>query len=218
MWELDYKEGRVLKNWCFLTVVLEKTLESALDCKEIKPVNPKGNQPWIFIGRIDAEAEAPVLWPPDMQSRLTEKKLKAGKDWGQEKGATKIETSTHWNEFEQTPGDSEGQETWHAVVHGVTKSDRTEWLNNNKPQAYIFAWPLSIVKLLSLPGCSAGNVSQNPGNRKGWGLLRAEVVLKQKLKGWSHFWGCCWSGSLTAAIPTPGQVAGNHRGAGEGAL
>ena len=92
MWELDYKEGRVLKNWCFLTVVLEKTLESALDCKEIKPVNPKGNQPWIFIGRTDAEAEAPVLWPPDTQSWLTEKKLEAGKDWGQEKGATKIET------------------------------------------------------------------------------------------------------------------------------
>ena len=73
IWELDHKVGRVMKNWCFLTVVLDTALESPLDCKEIKPVNPKGNQPWVFIGRIDAEAEAPILWPPDMKSSLTEK-------------------------------------------------------------------------------------------------------------------------------------------------
>ena len=70
MWEFDHKESRAPKNWCFWTVVLEKTLESPLDCKEIQPVHPKGNQPWIFIGRTDAEAEAPVLWPRDAQSRL----------------------------------------------------------------------------------------------------------------------------------------------------
>ena len=69
MWELDYKESWALKNWCFWTVVLEKTLESPLDCKEFKPVNPKGNQSWIFIGRTDAEAETPVLWPPDVKDR-----------------------------------------------------------------------------------------------------------------------------------------------------
>ena len=69
-WELDPKEGWALKNWCFWTVMLEKTLESPLDCKEIKPVNPKGNQPWIFIGRTDAEAEAPVFWPPDKSDSL----------------------------------------------------------------------------------------------------------------------------------------------------
>ena len=77
------KEGRMLKNWCFWTVVLEKTLESHLDNKEIKPVNPKENQPWIFIGRTDAEAEAPILWPPDVKSWLTGKDPDAGKDWGQ---------------------------------------------------------------------------------------------------------------------------------------
>ena len=83
MWEFDHKECWVLKNWCFQTSVLEKTLESPLDCKEIKPVNPKGNQLWIFIGRTDAEV--PVLWPPDMKSRLTRKDLDAGKDWWQQK-------------------------------------------------------------------------------------------------------------------------------------
>ena len=82
MWELDHKEGWVLKNWCFHTVVLEKTLESPLDSKEIKPVNPIGNQPWIFIGMTDAEAEAPIFWPPDVKSQLTGKNPDAGKDWG----------------------------------------------------------------------------------------------------------------------------------------
>ena len=81
MWELDHKEGWVLKNWCFQIVVLEKTLESLLDCKKIKPVNPKGNQPWIFIGRTDAEA--PILWPPDVKSSLIGKDPDAGKDWRQ---------------------------------------------------------------------------------------------------------------------------------------
>ena len=90
MGELDHKEGWVLKNWCFLTVVLEKNLESPLNCKEIKPVNPEGNQSWIFIGRTDAEA--PILWPPDMKSWLIGKDPDAGKDWGQEeKGMTEDE-------------------------------------------------------------------------------------------------------------------------------
>ena len=80
MWELDYKESWVPKNWCFWTVVLEKTLESPLDCKKIKPVKPKGNQSWIFIGRTDAETETPIFWPPDVKNWL------AGKDWRREKG------------------------------------------------------------------------------------------------------------------------------------
>ena len=84
LWKLDHKEGRALKNWCFWTVVLEKTLESPLDSK-VKSVNPKGNQPWIFVGRNDAEAEAPILWPPDAKSRLTGKDSDAGKDWGQKR-------------------------------------------------------------------------------------------------------------------------------------
>ena len=81
MWELDYKESWAQKNWCFWTVVLEKTLKSPLDSKEIKPVNPKGNQSWIFIGRTDAEAEAPILWPLDVKIWLTGKDPDAGKDW-----------------------------------------------------------------------------------------------------------------------------------------
>ena len=78
MWDLDYKESWVLKNWCFWTVVLEKTLESPLDCKEMKPVNPKGNQSWIFIGRTDTEAETPILWPPDLKNWFIGKSLMLG--------------------------------------------------------------------------------------------------------------------------------------------
>ena len=92
MWELDYKESWVQKNWCFWTVVLEKTLESPLDCKEIQLVNPKGNQSWIFIGRTDVEAESPIIWPPDAKSWLIWKDPGAGKDWRrEEKGPTEDE-------------------------------------------------------------------------------------------------------------------------------
>ena len=112
---VDRKEGCVPRNWCFWTVVLEKTLESPLDCKEIQPVHPKGDQSWIFIGRTDAEAEAPILWPPDGKCWLIEKDPDAGKDWRQEeKGTTEDETVGwhHWlngRESEQTLGDSGGQ-------------------------------------------------------------------------------------------------------------
>ena len=113
MWELDYKESWALKNWCFWIVVLENTLASPLDCKEIQPVNPKGNQSWIFIGRT--EAEAPILWPADGKSWLIGKDLNAGRNWGQEeKGLTEDEI-VQWHhqlnghEFEQTLGDSGGQ-------------------------------------------------------------------------------------------------------------
>ena len=92
MWQLDYNKDWAPKNQCFQTVVLEKTLESPLDSKKTQPVNPKGNQPWIFIGRADAEFEAPVFWPPDAKSQLTGKDLNTGKDWGQkEKGLTEDE-------------------------------------------------------------------------------------------------------------------------------
>ena len=106
MWELDYKESWVLKNWCFWTVVLEKTLESPLDCKEIQPVHPKGNQFWIFIERTNAEAETPILWPPDEKNWLIWKGPDAGKDWRWEgKGMTEDELVGwhHWlngHEFE----------------------------------------------------------------------------------------------------------------------
>ena len=117
MWELDHKEGWELmpKNWCFQIVVLGKALESPLDSKEIRPVNPKGNQSWIFVRRTDAEAEAPILWPLDVQIWLTGKDPDAEKDGGQEeKGMTEDEMVGwhHWlnaHEAEQMPGDSEGQ-------------------------------------------------------------------------------------------------------------
>ena len=113
MREMGHKEGWVLKNWCFWTVVLEKTLESPLDCKEIQPVHPKGNQPWTFIGRTDAEVEAPVLWPPDVKRWLTGKDPAAGKGWRQEeKGTTEEEMvrqhhRLNGHEFKQTLGDSD---------------------------------------------------------------------------------------------------------------
>ena len=91
MWELDYKQSWELKNWCFWTVELEKTLESPLDCKETQPVNPKRNKSWIIIGRTDVETETPILWPPDSKSWLIWKDLDAGKDWRQEKGVTEDE-------------------------------------------------------------------------------------------------------------------------------
>ena len=110
MWELDCEEGWAPKNWYFWIVVLGKTLESSLDSKEIKSVNPKGNQLWIFIGRTDAEAETPVLWPPDAKSWLIGKDPDAGRDWGQEeKGTIEDEMAgqhhqLNGHEFEQTPG------------------------------------------------------------------------------------------------------------------
>ena len=115
MWELDYKECWALKNWCFWTVVLEKALESPLDGKEIQPVNPKGNQSWIVIGRIDAKAETPTLWPPDAKNWLLGKDLHAGQDWGQEEKRTTEDEMIGWyhwldgHVFEQAPGVGDGQ-------------------------------------------------------------------------------------------------------------
>ena len=135
MWELDYKESWAPKNWCVWTVVLEKTLESPLDCKKIPPVHPKGNQSWVFFGRNDVEAETPILWPPDAKSWLIWKDPDAGKDWGQEKGMTQDEMVGwhHWlngHGFGWTPGDGDGQgglaccDSW-----GRKESETTEQLN-----------------------------------------------------------------------------------------
>ena len=129
MWELDYKESLVPKNWCFWTVVLEKTLESPLDCKEIQPVHPKGDQSWIFTGRTDAEA--PILWPPDVKNWLIGKNPEAGKDWrGRRQKARGEEDDRGWDCWMASPtqwiwvwvNSGSWWETWRAAIHGVTKS------------------------------------------------------------------------------------------------
>ena len=136
IWELDCRESWALKNWCFWTVVLQKTLESPLDCKEIKLVNPKGNQSWIFIGRTDAEAETTILWPPDSNNWLTWKAPDAGKDWRwEEKGMTEYEMVGwhHWldgQKFEQALDVGDGQGSLACCsLWGHRESDTTERLN-----------------------------------------------------------------------------------------
>ena len=136
MWELEYKESWVLKNWCFWTVVLEKTLESPLDCKEIQPVHPKGDQSWVFIGRTDFEVETPILWPPDAKSWLFWKDPDVGKNRGQEEKGTTEDEMVGWhhqlngNGFGCTPGVGDGQGglaccgSW-----GCKESDMTKQLN-----------------------------------------------------------------------------------------
>ena len=136
---VGYKESWVLKKWCFWTVVLEKTLESSLDYKEIQPVHPKGNQSWIFTGRTDAKAEAPVLWPPDAKKWLIWKDPDAGKGWRQEeKGMTEDEMAgwhrqLNGHEFESTLGVGDGQGGLACCNPWDRKeSDMTEWLNQTE--------------------------------------------------------------------------------------
>ena len=120
MWELDCEESWAPKNWSFWTVVLEKTLESPLDCKVIQPVYPKGDLSWVFIGRTDVEAETPILWPPDAKSWLIWKDPDAGKDWGQEeKGTTEDEMDVSLSELREIVMD---RKAWRAVIHGVARS------------------------------------------------------------------------------------------------
>ena len=143
MWDLDHKEGWVPKNWCFWTVVLEKTLESLLDCKEIQPIYPKGNQSWMFIGRTDAEVETPILWPHDAKNWLIGKDSDAGKDWRQEKKGTIEDEMVGWHhqldelEFEQALGVGDGQGGLACCSSRARKeSDRTEWLCWLRPLIY----------------------------------------------------------------------------------
>ena len=134
MRELDCDEGWAPKNWCFWTVVLEKTFESPLDYKEIQPVHPKGDQSWVYIGRTDAEAEAPILWPPDVKSWLTGKDPDAGKGWAQEENGVTEDKVVWWHHHSMDMNLSKLQETmkdreaWRAAIHGIAKSQT--WLSN----------------------------------------------------------------------------------------
>ena len=148
MWELDCEESWALENWCFWTVVLEKTLESPLDCKEIQPVYSKRVQSWVFIGRTDVEAETPILWPPHTKSGLIGKDPAAGKDWRQEEKGAIEDEMVGWHhrlnghEFRWTPGAGDGQgglvcfNSW-----GRRELDTTEWMNWTE-----LNWSIPLVK------------------------------------------------------------------------
>ena len=218
MWELDHKESWAPKNWCFW-IVLGKNLESPLDCKEIQPVCPKGDQSWVFIGRNDAEAEAPVLWPPVLKNWLIWKDPDAGKDWRQEEKGTTEDEMVGWHhpldghEFEQSLGVGEGQgglafcSPW-----GGKELDMTEWLNwivifshkkeciwvssneMDEPGAYYTDWSKSERERLTL------YINAHVESRK---MILMKLFAGKQWKQWRRKWQ-----------PTPVFLSGESHGRG----
>ena len=201
MWQLDCEESWVPKNWCFWTVVLEKTLESPLDCKEIQPVHSKGDQPWVFFGRNDAEAETPVLWPPHAKSWLIGKDSDAGRDWGrEEKGTMEDEIAEwyHWldgRESKWTPEVGDGQgglaccDSW-----GRKESDMTERLNwivqlQLICLADLWQWTLALANVLLIVClCEEGkNTIQIMSNYLGIWLITSSSLFLNCDKFSKHF-------------------------------
>ena len=154
MWELDYQGSWALKNWCFWTVVLEKTLESPLDWKEIQPVHPKGYQFWVFIGKTDFEAETAILWPPDAKSWLIWKDPDAGKDWGQEKKGITEDQMVGWHHWLNGYWSGWTRSWWWTGRPGVLRfiewqGVRHDWvteLNYTNEYAFIFYWSLYVLR------------------------------------------------------------------------
>ena len=194
--KVGHKEGWVPKNWWFRTVVLGKTLESPLDCKEIKQVNPKGNQPWIFTERTDAEA--PILPPSDAKSWLTGKDPDDGKDWRhEEKGMTEDEMigwhhQVNGHEFEQAPGDDEGQGSLVCCSPwGHKELDMTEWLNNNKlPQGH--PWCPGACQIIQI-----SHLTGSPGN-----LTKPALTIRKLISlSPAYYHSCPWIYLLYVALP-----------------
>ena len=189
MWELDYKESWVPKNWCFWTVVLEKTLESPLDCQEIQRVHPKRDQSWVFIGRTNVEADTPILWPPDAKSWLIGKDTDAGIDWGQEEKGTTEDEMVVWHHqlnghgFGWTPGVGDGQGSLVCCSPwGHKESDTTEQLNWTELRTLVCMSAQSCPTLCNPMDCSSPGSSIQ-------GILQARIL---ELGAISSFRGSSW--------------------------
>ena len=195
MWELDCEESWALKNWCFWTVVLEKTPESSLDCKEIQLVPPKGNQSWIFIGRTDAEAETPILWPLDAKNWHIWKDPDAGKDWGQEEKGMTGNEMVGWHHrlnghgFEWILGVGDGQGGLACCGSWVRKeSDTTEWLNWTEKKLRN-----CLVQTLNLLAEETDVFDRTKKMRKKKDLLNASVLVYTSIQNHCRWWLQPWN-------------------------
>ena len=222
MWELDYKESWALKNWYFWTVVLEKTPGSPLDSEETKSVHPKGNQSWIFIGRTDADAETPILWPPDAKSQLTGKDTDAGKDWRQEEKGMTEDEMVGWHhrlnghEFEQAPGVGDGQGSLACCHPRVRKeshtAERLNWTERISCRPWGLIWWGAMCVAL-------GHVLKEPLSSS-WQLIRRETGrLRDACPLVSREQGARVKLPKTVGMPRPsGKCQGTQRKGGQGSV